>query len=238
MNNRYVHLTPRLLAALSMLSGSKVVADVGCDHGRLIAALLQQGICEKVIATDISEPSLLKAKQLLSYIGLSEHVSFRAGDGLYVLKPGECDAIAILGMGGTLMTRILDRCETPINGACCVVLQPMRAQADIRSYLYAHNFWITDDRIVPEHGRQYQIFRAEPNTVPQPIPDGFPKDFFDVGYQSFTQHDPYLKDLCEFQLAQHRKRMKTATGTDGEQKLVSRMQALEQILKLITETNR
>ena len=238
MSERYVHLTPRLSAALSMLSGSKVVADIGCDHGRLTAALLQQGKCESVIATDISEPSLVKAKQLLSHIGLSDRVSFRAGDGMDVVNQNECDAIAILGMGGTLMTRILDRCGIPINGAGCVVLQPMRAQADIRSYLYEHNFWITDDRIIPEHGRLYQIFRAEPNSELQMIPDGFPKDFFDVGYQAFLQHDPYLSDLCEFQLMQHKKRMKTAIGTEGEQRLVSRMQALEKILNLITETYR
>lgn len=235
MSERYVHLTPRLRAALSMLSGSHTVADIGCDHGRLSAALLQQNICESVIATDISEPSLSKAKQLLTYIGVSDRVSFRAGDGLDVLNPYECDAIAVLGMGGTLMTRMLDRCDIPINGAGCIVLQPMRAQADIRSYLYNNCYWIVDDRIVPERGRLYQIFRAEPNVTKQPIPEGFPHDFFDIGYRSFAQRDPYLAALCKFQHAQHQKQLKTAAGTEGESKLAFRIDALNRILNQLTE---
>ena len=94
MKERYVHLTPRLIAALSMLKGAAVVADIGCDHGRLTAALLQQNICARVIATDISEPSLQKAKDLLGHVSLSDRVSFRAGDGLDPLSENECDGIA------------------------------------------------------------------------------------------------------------------------------------------------
>ena len=107
MNDRYVHLTPRLRCALSMLNGSGIVADIGCDHGRLTAALLQQHACEQVIAADISEPSLEKAKQLLFHIGLNDRVSFRLGNGLDVLDRSEnVDAIALLGMGGTLMVEL------------------------------------------------------------------------------------------------------------------------------------
>ncbi len=233
---RYVHLTPRLSAALAMLEGAKTVADIGCDHGRLSAALLQQGVCSRVVATDISEPSLEKAKRLLTRIGASDRVSFRLGDGLDVLRPDECDAIAMLGMGGTLMTQILERCDTPLNGARRIVLQPMRAQADIREYLYRNGYRITDDRIAEEHGRLYQIFCAVYENRTQPLPEGFPEGFFDVGFQSFAQRDPNLKALCEFQLLQHKKRIESARGTEGEAKLSFRIHALEQILNGITET--
>ena len=235
MNRRYVHLTPRLSAALEMLCGSETVADIGCDHGRLTAALLQQGICNRVIASDISMPSLQKAEQLLRHIGLSDRVSFRCGDGLDVLKPNECDAVAILGMGGTLMCSILDACEVPLAGAKRIVLQPMRAQADIREYLYRHRFRITDDRVISERDRCYQIFLAQPDTDLQPWPQGFPADFFEVGYQAFAQHDSNLALLCEKQLAQLKKQMKTAQGTDGEEKLSARIAAYEQILRNRTE---
>ncbi len=230
MNRRYVHLTPRLSAALSMLEGSEVVADIGCDHGRLSAALLQQRVCSRVVATDISAPSLEKAQRLLTYIGVSDRASFRLGDGLDVLQPNECDAITMLGMGGTLMVRILRRCAVAQNGAKRLVLQPMRAQADIREYLHRNNLWITDDRIVVEHGRYYQIFCASPHTMPQPLPDGFPAGFYDIGFQSFAQCDPCLKALCTFQLAQHKQRLASATGTEGERKLMFRIRALEQII--------
>lgn len=64
----YVHLRPRLSRALDMLRGSQTVADIGSDHGRLAVALLQQGAAERVIACDISAPSLEKARALCSRV--------------------------------------------------------------------------------------------------------------------------------------------------------------------------
>ena len=233
MNERYVHITPRLSAALDLLKGYDCVADVGCDHGRLSAALLQGGICSKVIASDVSEPSLEKAKRLINRIGLDEQVSFRIGDGCTVLKPGECDAIAILGMGGTLMYRILEDCQPALMGAKAVVLQPMRAQDDVREYLHRNGFRVSDDRIVLDHGRYYQVFKAVPGYGKETLPEGFPNDFYDVGYRSFAARDPNLSALCMQQLRFHKEMLKTAKGTEGEARLLKKTDALEQILKQI-----
>ena len=230
MNRRQVGITPRLSAALDLLNGSETVADVGSDHGKLAAALLQRGVCSRVVASDISEQSLQKGIELIRHIGLEEKVDFRVGDGLQVLAPGECDTIALLGMGGTLMCEILDTCDVPLMGAKAVVLQPMRAQRDIRSYLYRHDYRITDDRVIVDHGRYYQIFRAVPDTKRQELPESFPKDFFDVGFVSFEQHDPNLPALCRLQLSEHGKQMRNAKGTEGEEKLRVRMEALNAIL--------
>lgn len=230
MRPRGVQLTPRLTAALALLAGSRVVADVGSDHGRLAAALLQRGVCERVVATDISAPSLEKGKSLMRRIGLDARVSFRVGDGLAVVSPGECDAVALLGMGGTLMCRILEAADTPLGGAACAVLQPMRAQCDIREYLYRNMYQITDDRVIAERERLYQIFRAVPGTRLQPLPEGFPEDFFDVGFVAFSNRDPNLPALCRQQLDQHERRMITARGTEGEAKLAKKIAALQNIL--------
>lgn len=235
MTKRFVHVTPRLQAALELLSGYDTVADIGCDHGRLTAALLQTDACTRVIASDVSEPSLEKAKWLINRIGLLDRVSFRVGDGCAVLRPYECDAAALLGMGGTLMCRLLDACDPPLMGAKAVVLQPMRAQDDIRSYLYLHRYHIAEDRIVLDHGRYYQVFKAVPGTARDPIPDGFPEDFFDVGYRSFADRDPLLSKLCMQQLQCHESMLKAAIGTAGEERLLKKADALKQILKM-TET--
>ena len=68
---RSVSLHPRLEAAAALLGKTSVLADIGCDHGRFSAAMLQRGIAEKVIASDISAPSLKKAEQLANVCGLS-----------------------------------------------------------------------------------------------------------------------------------------------------------------------
>ena len=233
MKPRYVHLSPRLEAALELLKDSHTVADIGCDHGRLTAVLLQRQVCARVIASDISGKSLQKARDLIGYIGLSEFVSFRAGDGLSVFREGECDAIAILGMGGTLMARILDAAEAPLNGANSIVLQPMRAQSDIRSYLHQNCYRITDDRIVREGMRLYQILRAVPDHAVQPIPKDWPESFYEVGFVSYEKKDPLLTELIDAQLKQHTSRLKTAKGTPGEITLRKKIEALLQIRSLL-----
>ena len=51
---RSVSLHPRLEAAAALLGKTSVLADIGCDHGRFSAAMLQRGIAEKVIASSKS----------------------------------------------------------------------------------------------------------------------------------------------------------------------------------------
>ena len=154
-----IHPRERLECAIELLSGVRVVADVGCDHGRLSCALIQRNLAQHCIAIDISEPSLRKAERLARQIGADDRIETRLGDGLKPLVAYEADALAILGMGGTLMTEILDVIP-PLMGATKVVLQPMRAPDDIRKWLYERNYPILDDRVVFDAGRQYQIFSA------------------------------------------------------------------------------
>ena len=230
MKMRSVNLTPRLNAALEMLAGFDTVADIGCDHGRLTAALLQRHVCKRVIASDVSCPSLDKARSLIDHIGLSNRVSFREGDGCSVLSPGECDALALLGMGGKLMMRILEACSVPLAGAKAIVLQPMRAQEDIRRYLHQNGFRIVCDRIILDHGRLYQVLKAVPDSSQERLPDGFPVDFYDVGYRTFADRDELLPALCMQQLAAHKKMLCTAIGTGGEAIILHKIRSLEQIL--------
>ena len=97
---RSVSLHPRLEAAAALLGKTSVLADIGCDHGRFSAAMLQRGIAGKVIASDISAPSLKKAEQLSNLCGLSSKMECRISDGFSAYSVGETDKAVILGMGG------------------------------------------------------------------------------------------------------------------------------------------
>jgi tRNA (adenine22-N1)-methyltransferase len=199
----------RLACAMELLSGARVVADVGCDHGRLSCALVQRDIAKKCIAIDVSAPSLEKATRLIRQIGMEERVETRLGDGLAPLETGEAEALAILGMGGTLMARILD-VVPPLKGASLCVLQPMRAAEDIRRWLYERNYPVLDDRVVFEAGRYYQVFSiGQPLKKRQPLPKGWPEDCFLLGYTAFARREPQMKHLAERMLASVRKKQRT-----------------------------
>ena len=226
-------LRPRLETALSLLQGRRVVADIGCDHGRLCCALLQRDAHARCIASDVSAPSLQKARELAQAVGLAERISFRCGDGLSVLEAGEAEAVALLGMGGTLMARLLDACPVPMMGAGLLVLQPMRAEADIRSYLYARGYRVEEDRVVRDAGRLYQVFSVRPPCAAgrDAWPAGFPEDCFTVGYRAFERREPLLVPLVKRQLDQCEKRLASARGTPGEAPLAQKARQMRAILE-------
>ncbi len=224
---RYIHPRPRLSAAIGMLRGSGTVADIGCDHGRLSCALIQQGAAKRCIAVDISAPSLEKARRLAEFVGAGSCVETRLGDGLAPLALGEADAIALLGMGGTLMVRLLERCGQPLNGATRAVFQPMRAVNDIRRHLFYSGYPILADRVVEEAGRLYQVFCAGvPDGKAIVLPDGWPEDCFCLGYTAFARRDPLTRALAGRMLARHGKRL--AGG--GAPSLAREAEQLRQII--------
>lgn len=153
----YVHLRPRLSRALDMLRGSQTVADIGSDHGRLAVALLQQGAAERVIACDISAPSLEKARALCSRCGLGGRMDFRVADGLGGLRPGEADALVMAGMGGLVMGRILQEGATVAAAARRILLQPQGNLPELRAFLYENGYCVQDEAIVLDNGRYLSL---------------------------------------------------------------------------------
>lgn len=231
-----IHLRPRLQAAADLLSDRDTVADIGCDHGRLSCSLLQQNACKRCIATDISEASVQKTIALSAHVGVTDRIDVRLGDGFLPLHIGEADAVALFGMGGTLMTRLLDACQTPLQGASIAVFQPMRAYADIRKYLYQNHYEIIADEIALDSGRLYQIIAAVPPTPRaqlQKLPEGWPEDCFDVGFLSYEREDPLLAMLAAYMLRQHEKRLATAQGKPSAALLEKKAADMKKILRLI-----
>lgn len=226
-NGQRIRPRERLDCAIGLLSGAHTVADVGCDHGRLSYALIQQNAAQKCVAIDISEPSLNKAKRLIRRVGAEDRIETRLGDGLHPLSAGEADALAILGMGGTLIAQILD-VTPPLMGAKTCVLQPMRAAEDIRRWLFERNYPVLSDRVISDAERLYQIFSVgQPEPEQQELPDGWPDDCFLLGYTAFARREPLLKPLAERMLATVNRKRKTQRAESLDRQAAQ----LEQILR-------
>jgi len=231
-----IHLRPRLELVAQYLDPWDTVADVGCDHGRLSVALLQRDHCRHLIASDVNKDPLQRARALRDTLGLQERMELRLGSGLSVLAPGEAQGVVMAGMGGTLMCQLLEECLQPLQGAQQVVLQPMRAQEDIRRYLFEKGYIIIKDGIVEDAGRFYQVFSFR---LPQPgetitLPEGWPEDCFDLGYQSLVQKDPLLPVLARQMLWLHEKNLQNAAGV-GAEVLKKKVQHMQRIIALWEE---
>ena len=186
-----VHLRPRLMAAASFLSGAGTVADIGCDHGRLSVALLQQAIASRVIASDISADSLLKGRALAERCRIEEaQLSFILSDGLSHLVPGEADAIVLAGMGGELIARLLEAGAAAAHAAARIVMQPMGGTLELRRFLLQNGFRIADEKYVLDAGRYYQIILAVPSIGQTPE---LPQALLEFGAVAFAKRDPLLR---------------------------------------------
>ena len=226
-----IRLDHRLRCAFDMLQGAKAVADIGCDHGKLTAALLLEGGCQRVVAGDISPDCLDKTRKLIERYGLLERAQVRLGSGLSILFPGECDAAAILGMGGELMVEILRSSPEVAEAMDKLVLQPMSGVEELRAWLFENRWHVLSDKLVPVDRRWYQVLCVNKALSPDPWPEGFPDDCWLAGYRSFVDRETGLETYCREQLRKRQERLKRAAGTAGEGKLTREAGQLEQIIK-------
>lgn len=144
-------MTPRLNAIVRVLPRCKTFCDVGCDHGYIALAAAERKLCENLVITDVSAPSLKKAETLLRRHGIS-YKSF-VTDGLDGVDNVDCAAIC--GMGGYEILSILERSKPET-----LVLQPMRDVVAVRDYLAKNGYTVEKDFIVKSQGKFYDIIRA------------------------------------------------------------------------------
>ena len=224
-----IRLDDRLRCAFEMLRGAQAVADIGSDHGKLTAALLLDGGCNRIVAGDISPDCLDKTRRVIEQYALQDRAEVRLGSGLAILAPGECDAAAVLGMGGELIAELLRASPDVAEGLERLVLQPMSGIEELRAWLYENGYHVRTDRLVAVGSRWYQVICVQKGRCPDPWPEGFPRDCWLVGYRTFMDRDRLLKPYCEQQLNKRRVQLKRAAGTAGEAKLAREARQLEQI---------
>ena len=232
-----IRLDDRLRCAFDMLQGSISVADIGCDHGKLTAAFLLDGGCQRVIAGDISPDCLRKTRQIVDRYGLQDRVQVRLGSGFSVLAPGECEAAAILGMGGELMIELLQSSPETAEKLDRLVLQPMSGIEELRQWLYENDWHMILDRLVSVGKRLYQLFLVQKAGRKDLWPTGFPRDCWMVGYRAFADQEAGLESYCQEQLHKRHEQLKHAAGTSGEEKLLRESEQLELIIKEIERWN-
>lgn len=157
---RIPKLDLRLDAIYKMITGVDSIADIGCDHGRLSLHLAKQGL--KVISTDISMPSLKKAKRLAELHDVK--IDIRYGYGLDIIKPFEVKAFILAGMGQNTIKKILCKGKRIVDCARYIICQSMNGDYDLRLYLSENYFNIIDETLALKGHRLYCIIKAEPNS--------------------------------------------------------------------------
>jgi len=157
-----IKLSDRLEKIGKEINKGETMVDIGTDHGFLPVALWERGISPKVIMADVSEGSLNKAKENCRMLHPEEKFDFRLGDGLKVLENGEVDTVVIAGMGGILMTEILEADLEKTWSFKKVILQPRNNVGFLRHWLYNNCFKIINEQLVREGKYICEIITAIP----------------------------------------------------------------------------
>ena len=142
----YPLLDKRLSTVATFVRAGSVVADIGTDHGYLVANLVARGVCPRAFACDIGSLPLARARDTVTRYGLMDKINLMLSDGLSALAPLDAQDIVIAGMGGELIVKILDACNWITNQSVRLILQPMTKPEELRRYLYRSGYEITQER--------------------------------------------------------------------------------------------
>ena len=133
---------------IKLLENDDIICDVGTDHGYL-ACMLAKNIPNKIIATDISVPSLKKAEILAGLYNVQ--VDCRVGDGLTTAP--ETTLACMCGIGGVEIAEIIKKA----NYAGKMILQPVPTSHDLRYFLVKNGYNVIKDYVIEDGKKFYFI---------------------------------------------------------------------------------
>lgn len=213
-------LDRRLTAAADFVRPGAVFADIGTDHAYLPVFLAEKGVIKRAIAADINRGPIERAAANIAASGYSDIIKTCQTDGLVGLECEGVTDIAICGMGGELIARIIESAEFTRDRSVRLILQPMTKAESLRDFLINNGFAVIGEKLAKED-KVYQIICAEFTGENSTYTDA---ELY-LGRFNIESKDPLLSELAEGVLAFfEKKRQGKATAgmdTDYEDRMIS-----------------
>ena len=206
-------LTDRLLKIASLVSDGKKIADIGTDHGYIPVYLLKEGKVPFAVLADVNKGPLDNAHKEVIQNNLLDKVDLRLGSGIEILEIGEVEEVIIAGMGGILISELLEAKKEVAHNVEKLILQPMQAQEELRYYLLNNGYEILEEVLVREVFRIYEIIVAKytgKNTI---IEDEI---YYEVGIKLLENKDSLFNDFIEKKIKTYSSIVNKLEGKNGE----------------------
>ncbi|GAA0712592.1 class I SAM-dependent methyltransferase [Paraclostridium ghonii] len=222
-------LTDRLLKIASLVDEGKKIADIGTDHGYIPVYLLKNKKIDFAILADVNKGPLENAKKEVRHNKLEDKVDLRLGSGIEILNDNEVDQIIIAGMGGILISELLEAKKSVAQNAQKLILQPMQAQSELRKYLYENGYEVINEVLVKEDFRIYEILEAKYTGKQTEVRD---KIYYEVSNKLIENKDELLVEFINKKINTYENIIKKLEGKSGESIEAKRNETVKVIEKL------
>ncbi len=150
----------RLQALSDWIEEDRFIIDVGTDHAYLPIAIAQIKRCKGILAIDSRAKPLQKARSNVKRAGLEEHIQLLLNDGLKGIPFKGNETIVLSGLGGFLISQILEQRKHDFSTENTFILQPNWTWYELRKWLSENHFRITREKVVRDQEKIYSIIEA------------------------------------------------------------------------------
>ncbi|HPD01119.1 MAG TPA: class I SAM-dependent methyltransferase [Acetivibrio sp.] len=191
-------LKGRLGLIADMVPQCDVVCDIGTDHAYIPIYLVMNNRCKRAVASDIRKGPIKVADKNIEKYNLRNYIDTRVGNGLETVRDGEEDTIIIAGMGGLIISGILEEGFETVKKANSLIIQPMYSIELVRKWLYENGFEIYDERLSKEDRRIYNVLAAKWTGSVQKKEE----IYYYIGEKLFENKDRLLESYIQNKLRQ------------------------------------
>ncbi len=164
---RKFKLDNRLQTCADFVTVGADIADIGTDHAYLPIWLAMHDKIKSAIASDINILPLKKAEENLKKYNMENKIKILQSNGLEKISPYEVDEIVIAGMGGEMISQILDTAPWVKKEKKKLILQPVSSESDLRIYLRDNGFKLEKEKAVLSLRRVYTVINAVYTETPK-----------------------------------------------------------------------
>lgn len=228
-----INLSKRLTTIATFLPPSAYFADIGSDHAYLPCYVCLQDPNARAIAGEVNEGPYQSASETVATYELADQIKVRLGDGLEVLANDPIKQVVVAGMGGSLITQILNEGRHSLHGVERIIAQPNIGERNVRKWFLENSFTIINEVIIEENNKIYEIIVADKEIEDHPYSDQEMEKQLFFGPLLLNEKSPIFIKKWTFQkkkLQQVILQMKQAKVQNKE-----KMNQLEQELQWIEE---
>lgn len=227
-----MNLSERLTHIINLIPKCNCLADIGTDHGFIPIYSILNNKANHAIASDINKGPIRIAKINIDKYNLNDRIETRIGSGLSTLKEDEADVIVIAGMGGILISEIIESHIAIARSAKWLILQPVQYPEVLRKYLLRSDFNIVDEDIVKDENKYYYIIKAENKKVHE-----YNKEvYYYTGMKLIEKGHPLIKEYILYKIGSFNNILNNLSPTQQSSRyseIISLKKEFEDVLKCL-----